>query len=45
MGMMALAMIGARSIGGAVVQIGVALPAFVAAAWVFRVFDRDLIRQ
>lgn len=44
-GLMALAMIGARSLGGAVVQICVALPTFVAAAWLFRVFDRDLIHR
>ena len=43
-GIMAVAMFGARSLGGAVVQIAVALPTFVAAAWVLRVFDRDLIR-
>jgi O-antigen/teichoic acid export membrane protein len=42
---MALAMIGARSIGSAIVQIGIGLPAFVAAAWAFRVFDSDFIRQ
>jgi O-antigen/teichoic acid export membrane protein len=44
-GLMALAMMGARSLGGAVVQIGVALPTFVAAAWLFRVFDRALIHR
>jgi O-antigen/teichoic acid export membrane protein len=43
-GLMAAAMIGARSAGGALVQIAVALPTFVAAAWLLRVFDRDLIR-
>jgi O-antigen/teichoic acid export membrane protein len=43
--LMALAMIGARSLGGAVVQIGVALPTFVAAALLFRAFDRDLIHR
>jgi len=42
-GLMALAMIGARSVGGAVVQVGVALPTFVIAAWAFRVLDPDLI--
>jgi O-antigen/teichoic acid export membrane protein len=42
---MALAMIGARSVGGAVAQVGVALPVFATTAWVLRVFDRDLIRR
>jgi O-antigen/teichoic acid export membrane protein len=41
--LMALAMIGARSVGGAIVQIGVALPTFIAAAWALRVFDFTLI--
>ena len=44
-GLMAVAMVGARSVGGAIVQIAVALPTFVAAAWAFSVFDRDLIRR
>jgi O-antigen/teichoic acid export membrane protein len=42
-GLMAVAMIGARSLGGAVVQIAVALATFVAAASLFHVFDRDLV--
>ncbi len=43
-GIMALAMFSARSVGGALVQIAVAIPTFVAAAWLLRVFDRNLIR-
>ncbi len=43
-GLMAVAMIGARFVGGAVVQVGVALPTFLAAGWAFRAFDPDLIR-
>ncbi len=43
-GLMAAAMIGARSIGGAIVQIVVALPIFVLAALLLRVFDRSLMR-
>jgi O-antigen/teichoic acid export membrane protein len=42
---MALAMIATRSLGGAAVQVGVALTAFVAAAWMLRAFDLDLIRR
>jgi O-antigen/teichoic acid export membrane protein len=43
-GLMALAMITARLVGGALVQIAVALLTFVAAALLLRVFDRNLIR-
>ena len=42
---MCLAMIGARSLGGAAAQVGVGLTSFVAAAWMLRVFDLALIRR
>jgi O-antigen/teichoic acid export membrane protein len=42
---MALAMFAARSAGGAAVQIGIALPTFVAAAWMLQIFDLSLVRH
>jgi O-antigen/teichoic acid export membrane protein len=42
---MGLAMFAARSVGGAAVQIGVALVAFAFAALVLRAFDPDLVRR
>jgi O-antigen/teichoic acid export membrane protein len=41
--LMALVMIGARSVGGAVLQVGLALPTFLCAAWALHVFDPTLI--
>ncbi len=43
-GIMALAMLGARSIGGAVIQVGAAVTAFGAASVALRPFDAQLIR-
>jgi len=44
-GLMAVAMLAARSLGGAVVQIGAALATFVPVAWSLRVFDSGLLRR
>jgi O-antigen/teichoic acid export membrane protein len=43
--MMAVSMFAARSVGGAVVQIGVALLTFAVAALVLRAFDPALVRR
>jgi O-antigen/teichoic acid export membrane protein len=44
-GLMAVAMLSARSLGGAIIQVGIALPIFAAAAWAFRAFDPALIQN